>query len=326
MTQSENIRPFDIRRDLDAMIDLIETAFAGELEAWGGDFREQIDMAKQMLPLLSTLRRVSKKFQHIFDGFVWEEQGRIVSMVTVLNRGLNTKRWLIANVATHPDYRRRGLARQLVARAMEHARSLGAEICTLDVHATATPAYNLYRSLGFVHYDSQTAFKLERIPDIKASPLPGYRLRTMKLGEWRLRYELALRETPPEVQGFLPVSEADFRILPIEHVTNILAQCIQQVNVRRWAIESDGELAGTVSLAAYRKSKVHHELSMCFHPAHRQALAEPLLTLALETLQTYPPNILRTEARTCYTDLRELFKKYGFVEMETNHRLGVRFD
>ncbi len=267
------------------MTDLIEATFAGELENWGGDFCEQVKMAKQMVPMLSILSRVSKNFQHVFDGFVWEEQGRIVSMVTVQKSGFDIERWTIGNVATHPDYQRRGLARKLVTRAMKHARSLGAKICTLDVRATATPAYNLYRSLGFVHYDSLTALKLESIPDVKAGPLPGYNLRTMKLGEWRLRYELALRETPKEVQDSLPVSEADFRILPIEYVTNILAQRIQQMQVQRWAAEKDGESVGMMSLVAHRKSKVHHELSMHIHPEHRQALAEPLLTLALETLQ-----------------------------------------
>ena len=36
---TENIRPFDIRRDMDAMTDLIEAAIVEELENWGGDFR-----------------------------------------------------------------------------------------------------------------------------------------------------------------------------------------------------------------------------------------------------------------------------------------------
>ena len=322
---NENIRPFDIHRDMDATTVLIEAAFVDELENWGGDFREQVKMAKKTVPLLSILSRVSKNFQHVFDGFVWEEQGRIVSMVTVQKSGFDIKRWYIGNVATHPDHQRRGLARKLVTRALEHARSFGAEICTLDVRTEAVPAYTLYRSLGFVHYDSLTALKLETIPEVKAKPISGYTLRTMKLGEWQPRYQLALLETPEDVQDFLPVSEADFRILPIEYVTSALAQRIQQMKIHRWAVEKNGELIGVMSLIAQRKAKLHHELSMRIHPDHRQALAEPLLTLALETLKAYPKSVLRTSVRTTYTDLLDLLNKYGFVEIEANHRLGVTF-
>ena len=323
---NDNIRAFDIRMDMDAMIDLIEAAFAGELENWGGDFRERMKMAKQMVPLLSILSRISKTFQHVFDGFVWEEQGRIVSMVNVQKTGLDTKRWLIGNVATHPDYQRRGFARKLVTRAMQHAQEHGAEICTLDVRTEATPAYNLYRSLGFVHYDSIAALKLEVLPQTQAKPILGYTVRPMKLSEWQARYVLALQETPEDVQAFLPVRKVDFRISPIEYVITPLAQCIQKMRVHRWAVEMDGQLAGNMLLVASKKANIHHELNFRIEPSHRQALAESLLTLALDTLQAYPKHILRTEIRTSYKDLLDLFKRYGFVEIEDNHRLGAKFN
>jgi len=320
------IRPFDLRCDLDAMTDLIETSFAGELANWGGDFREQVRLAKQMVPMLSVLSYLSKNFQHVFDGFVCEDNGRMVSMVNVQKAGFDIKRWTIGNVATHPDYQRRGLARQLITRALEHARSLGAEVVTLDVRAAALPAYNLYRSLDFVHYDSLTALNLENIPNLDVLPLPpGYTLRAMKLGEWQPRYALAQYETPQAVQDFLSVSEADFRVLPIEHLTSLLAQNIQQMKIQRWGVERGGELVAVMSLVAQKKSKVHHGLSMRIHPAHRQALAKPLLSLALNALQAYPKNILRTEIRTTYTDLMDVFKRAGFIEIEANHRLGLKF-
>lgn len=220
---NETIRPFDIRRDLDGMINLIEAAFAGELHNECGVFREQMRMAKQTLPLLSVLSRLSSNFQHVFDGFVCEDQGKIISMVNVQKAGFDIKRWLIGNVATHPEYQRRGLARKLVARAIENARTYGAQEVMLDVRTAAQPAYNLYRSLGFVHYDSATSLKLEVCPKIVPQAMPGYSLRLMKLAEWPARYQLALSETPQAVQDLLPVSEASFRVLPFEHVTGFFA-------------------------------------------------------------------------------------------------------
>ncbi|MCU0485881.1 MAG: GNAT family N-acetyltransferase [Anaerolineales bacterium] len=321
----ENIRPFDIRRDLDSMTNLIEAAFAGELQNWGGDFREQMRMTKQTLPMLSILSRLSPNFQHVFDGFVCEDQGRIVSMVNVQKVGFDTKRWLIGNVATHPDYQRRGLARKLVARAIEHARTYGAEVVMLDVRTAAQPAYSLYRSLGFAHYDSATSLKLEKLPKITPQAMPGYSLRTMKLDEWQARYQLALNETPPAVQDFLPVSKANFRVLPFEHITGFLAQNIQGVKIQRWAAEKDGQVMAVMTLVSQKNAKIHHELSLRIHPAQRAVLAEPLLTQALAALQGAPKSILRTEIRTSYTDLLDLFKKFGFVEIETNYRMGLKF-
>ena len=321
----ENIRAFDIRKDMDAMIGLVEAAFAGELDNWGGDFRDRMKMAKQMVPLLLVLSRVSKTFQHVFDGFVWEEQGCIVSMVNVQKTGLDTKRWLIGNVATHPDYRRRGLARKLVTCAMQHAQAHGAEICTLDVRIEATPAYNLYRSLGFVHFDSTAALKLETLPQVQARPLPGYSVRPMKLSEWQARYGLALRETPQDVQAYLPVRKADFNISPIEYIITPLAQHLQKMKIYRWAVEKDGYLVGNMFLSASKKAKIHHEMNIRIDPSDRPILAESLITLALETLQAYPRNIVRIEIRASYTDLLNKLKEFGFVEIEVNHRLGLKF-
>lgn len=323
---STTIRPFNLHSDMEAMTNLIEIAFAGELATWGGDYREQVRMARQTIPIISFLSFFSKAFQHVFDGFVCEDKGQIVSMVNVHKTGFDTKRWNIGNVATHPDYQRRGLARQLVTRALEHARALGAEICTLDVRTAAIPAYNLYRSLGFVHFDSTTTLKLENFSNQQALPIPAnYTLRVMQLGEWQPRYQLALRETPEEVQAFLPIRKIDFQIFPIEHLTNRLAEKIQQIKIFRWGVEKDGELVATLSIVAQIKSKVHHKLSVHILPSCQSELTGPLLSLALATLQAYPQNMLRVEIRNMYSEQLAVFQRFGFLEIESNHRLGLKF-
>ena len=175
------IRPFDLRHDLEAMVDLIEIAFADDEARLGQSFRTELQSTRKVLPLLFILERISDTFRHSLDGFVCEEQDRIVAMVNVSRAGLNKKRWEIGNVATHPDYRDKGLARLLVNRAIEHARQYGAEICVLDVRDDNKPAYKLYESLGFLHYDSNIDLKLETLPGVQALPVPGYSLRRYHL-------------------------------------------------------------------------------------------------------------------------------------------------
>lgn len=80
-----------------------------------------------------------------------------------------------------------------------------------------------------------------------------------------------------------------------------------------------------MTLVTQKNAQMYHKLSLRIHPTHRIALAEPLLTQALFALRDAPKSILRTEIRTSYTDLLDLFKKFGFIEIETNHRMGLKF-
>lgn len=55
----------------------------------------------------------------------------------------------ISNVAVLPDFRRRGLARRLLATVLERADAEGARDATLEVRRSNRPALTLYESLGF---------------------------------------------------------------------------------------------------------------------------------------------------------------------------------
>lgn len=55
----------------------------------------------------------------------------------------------ITNVAVHPDYRRRGIGRQLVEGLIYQVEGEGVRRQTLEVRAFNDPAIELYISLGF---------------------------------------------------------------------------------------------------------------------------------------------------------------------------------
>ncbi len=318
------IRPFDLRRDLDEMVDLIEIVFAEDEARLGLSFRAELLSIRTVLPLNLILEHFSDTFRHSFDGFVCEDQGRIIALVNIIRSGLNKEHWEIENVATHPDYRGKGLARQLVKRAIEHARKYGAKVCVLEVRDDNLPAYKLYESLGFIHYDSNIDLKLETLPPFQTLSITGFSLRPMKLAGWQPRYDLALRETPPKVQEFLPINMNDYRVSPIEQVIQPIAMCLQQIDSHRWAAEKDGIITGYVSLFARRTPKLSHRLILRVDPHHQQELSEPLLTLALDKFQAYPRQIILTSVRKDNLFQRELFKKYGFEEVSVLHRLGLK--
>jgi ribosomal protein S18 acetylase RimI-like enzyme len=322
MTDNINIRTFDMRRDMEQLSQLTQICFADELALRGGDFYEQLRSMRRVMPLITALGWFSENFRHLFDGFVIEDKGRIVATVFAQKTRDKTQ-WEIGKVATHPDYRRRGLARRLISHTIEHARAHGAEICTLYVLAENTPAYNLYRSLGFVHYDSLTELSLNTLPEVQASPLNGYTLRPMKTDEGQARYEVTVRETPQAVQDFLPIREQSYRVSTLPRLALPLFMRLQRIDSYLRAFEHDGQVVGYTHLEAHR-DKTSHRLTLRVAPAHRAALAEPMLTLALQTLQEYPRENVLFSMRTDYTDLLDLVKSYGFVEIETQHWLGLK--
>lgn len=57
--------------------------------------------------------------------------------------------WLIENVATFPEYRRRGLSNALLERALGAGREAGFETAQISVFIGNAPAFNAYRKIGF---------------------------------------------------------------------------------------------------------------------------------------------------------------------------------
>lgn len=55
----------------------------------------------------------------------------------------------ITNLAVHPRFRRRGVARALLGQTMEDARGSGVELLFLEVRPTNGEALALYESFGF---------------------------------------------------------------------------------------------------------------------------------------------------------------------------------
>jgi len=78
--------------------------------------------------------------------WVAELDGRIVAMLVA---------WLlvdeahVATVATHPDLRRQGIAKKLLAYALQHMKSEGAVSSFLEVRAGNIAAQEMYRKFGY---------------------------------------------------------------------------------------------------------------------------------------------------------------------------------
>ncbi|MCS7011597.1 MAG: GNAT family N-acetyltransferase [Anaerolineales bacterium] len=144
------LRPLNILRDLPAVADLIDICFVGHLDEDGLQSVQQMRRSGQDRNFLNWANRMIDSLSLPLSGFVWEENGNIIGNVSLVPyRHSRRLYYLIANVAVHPDYRRRGIGRMLTQAAIERACAKGAAEIWLQVRDNNAGAICLYQELGF---------------------------------------------------------------------------------------------------------------------------------------------------------------------------------
>jgi GNAT superfamily N-acetyltransferase len=144
------VRPLNMLRDLSTVADLIELCFASTMDGDGQRYLSDMRRASHDDKFLHWANHMAETSSVPLTGYVWEEHNKIVGNASLIPFRDHGKRiYLIANVATHPDYRRRGIARILTQRAMEHARKKNTTAIWLHVRDDNPGAIKLYADLGF---------------------------------------------------------------------------------------------------------------------------------------------------------------------------------
>lgn len=202
---STHLRSVDIRKDLPEIADLIELCFASTMDSDGREYIRQIrQMALEMRGLglpLSNVRRHSVPIQ----GYVWIENNHIIGNLTLIPYFKGGKVvYMIANVAVHPDYRRRGIARQLTRQGMAHAREHGAAAVWLQVREENTAAADLYLSLGFIERARRTSWTFDPSGQLAPAPVPRVTIRRRTSADWYFQRRWLMEIYPAEINWNLP--------------------------------------------------------------------------------------------------------------------------
>jgi ribosomal protein S18 acetylase RimI-like enzyme len=156
------LRPFDVRKDLNAVADLIETCFADTLDEDGRRYVNQMHAAARNPGYLRWAMAVTENVPMPFSGYVWEENGYLAGNLSLIPYKYQDKRcYLIANVAVDPAYRRKGIARSLTNSAIEHARKRSTDEIWLHVRSENGAAMIMYQSLGFVERAQRTTWEIK---------------------------------------------------------------------------------------------------------------------------------------------------------------------
>jgi ribosomal protein S18 acetylase RimI-like enzyme len=155
-----HLRPLNMLRDLSAVADLIEICFSPTMDNDGQRYLSDMRRASRDDSFLRWASRMTETASLPLMGYVWEESGRIIGNASLIPFRHKGKRiYLIANVATHPDYRRRGIGRALTERVMKQARHKKASAIWLHVRDDNHGAIKLYQELGFQEIARRTTWQ-----------------------------------------------------------------------------------------------------------------------------------------------------------------------
>lgn len=156
-----NLRALNPLRDMPQVADLIEICFHQNMDREGEEYLREMRRPKAEDPWTRWANNAWEGASMPLNGFVWEENGKIVGNTSLIGFHHQRKKiTMIANVAVHPNYRHRGIARATLERAMSHARERGAHELWLNVRDDNPDALDLYSDVGFVERTRRTQWTL----------------------------------------------------------------------------------------------------------------------------------------------------------------------
>ena len=246
-------RPLNILHDLPQVADLIELCFSSTIDDEGQSYLDQMRRASRDNEFLRWAGRVVDSTSMPLSGFVWEDNGRIVGNASLVYQTYGSRRIaMIANVATHPDYRRQGIGRALTEGAMAHARRKGVKELWLHVREDNPTAIRIYEDLGFVERARRTTYYSKPGSPVSALGASGSLTSQAQSSllvtqprprDWPLQHDWLKRAHPYELSWY---SRWNWdRLAP--DIWNWLYRVFVEFNIRQWAALRDGRLVAAVS-------------------------------------------------------------------------------
>lgn len=268
---NSNLRPFDISRDLLPVADLVELCFADSLDADGRLYIKQMRQAARNGPFLELAAGPSSLRDLPMSGFVWQEDDRVVGNLSLIPHRRNGERlYLIANVAVHPDFRKRGIARALTQAVMEELDRRGQKETWLQVDKTNSAAVNLYHSMGFRERLRRTSWRMQPQHELVVGADAGLELRFRRPSDWSLQKEWLLRNYPGDVRWQLPM---DINLLR-PGLKGGLQRFFSERQILQWSVLDGNELLGVLT---WQSSSLEADRLWLAAEAGKEDRAIPLL-------------------------------------------------
>ena len=246
-----NSRPLNILKDLPRVADLIEMCFAKNMDREGRSYIRQLRIASQDGSIMRWATKAFESASMPLSGFVWEQGNQIIgnaSLVPFRHKGKLI--YLIANVATHPSHRRKGIARSLTEKIIDHANQRAAREIWLHVRTDTLGAVQMYSDLGFVERARRNTWHMENdaqhstsINSHRASS-SGTVTITKRFSRFWPQQLIWLNQVHPiEVEWYRNIKWRSLN----PGLWNWLYHLFIEIDLRQWAVQKDGHLEGVLT-------------------------------------------------------------------------------
>jgi ribosomal protein S18 acetylase RimI-like enzyme len=274
-TEHPHVRPLNVIRDLSAVADLIELCFSPTIDNEGQRYLSDMRRASRDDGFLTWASRMTETTSLPLTGYVWEQDGRIIGNASLIPfRDKGKRVYLIANVATHPDYRRHGIAQVLTQQAMKHAQAKKASAVWLHVRDDNLGAIRLYEKLGFQEISRRTTW-YARTDSYPPNVESDIQIVPRQARFWPLQQDWLRRLYPEALSWYHSWNFNSLR----PGLMNWMYLLFVDYNVRQWAAVRGDELLGTLSWMPHGGKS--ESLYAAVHPAAMDSDDEPLMQLLI---------------------------------------------
>jgi len=279
LAQVPQLRPLNILRDLPGVADLVEKCFADTMDSEGRRYLQQMRRAGQDNVFMRWAANAADSVSMPLSGYVWEENGQIVGNVSLIPyREKKKKIFLIANVATHQDYRRRGIGRALTAAAMRHAQTHHAAATWLHVRDDNPGAIALYHSLGFQEQARRTLWQAKPDQNVRVEK-PDITITRRSGRDWPVQESWLQRIYPELMTWYQPMPWQSLRPGPGAFIYRLM----MDYEFRHWVARNDAG-APVAILSWQALAGMNDRLWACAEPQGNEGALTALLLSARRNL------------------------------------------
>ncbi|MFZ6027801.1 MAG: GNAT family N-acetyltransferase [Chloroflexota bacterium] len=274
------IRSLNLPQDFPIALEIIRNAFRyPDHPEWEStpeqeqNYIDQIRSLSRLWPLFRVVNFFSPEAMDNFRGYIWDEGSQPVGVVTGGCGGVD--RWEIGFLAVLPEYRKRGIAKQLLQSMLDYIKQRNGKTVTLSVVSGNLPAFQFYERLGFVPYLTEKAFCYPISSPLQTTDfsfLARYKLEPLRHFNYKPLYELDRQIIPASVTQYQPV-ELDSYQTPLlqelffslmDKLAGVLAKdifvCINQDAVA-WGSSRARTRPGGINSISIRANPSHPEIA-----------------------------------------------------------------
>jgi len=303
----QNIRPYNVIKDLGKVADLVEVCFANTLDADSKRYLNHMQNVAKDKISLRWARFIPELANLPLTGFVWEEDGKLVGNITLIPYYVKGKRFfLIANVAVHPEFRRRRIAHLLTLHAMEYIKQQGVSSVWLHARDENPHAINLYSRLGFSKHTRRTSWISDNDGKIIQIQNKNH-IGSLKKQHWNSQRKWIIANYPPELSWYMPLNIHNLN----PDIFGFVYRILMNNHVVQWGYFQNNQLLGAVSWQ--ESSNFANNLWLAVPPNSDESVVTQLLIHA----RYYAPSSRPMKLNFQSDQYAEAIQQAGFSKQQT---------